>query len=119
MKQLRYFGIKPNPISDKWGKNSPYIVEYYDDQAYPKKWKKARMGFSGGGDNFDPKTGVVINKELYRAQLGRVQPDIVYSTDSKEIATQKKEWLLNEGWPKVKIKKVENEDIEYARGMTK
>jgi len=108
MKQLRHFGIRVDHTS----KNMPYVVEYLDDQGRRTEWKKARMGWRG--DNFNPNTGEIIDKELYRAQLGRVQPDTVYSTDSKEKAEAKKVWLLQEGWPKVRIKTVEHEDIKEA-----
>jgi len=110
MKQLRHF-IK----IDSHSKNMPYTVEYFDDQAIKRKghdrWKKVQFGFRG--DNFTD-TGEVIDKKLAVAQLGRVRPDRVFSTDTREVAEQKKQWLLNEGWPKVRIKKIDNEDIQEA-----
>lgn len=99
MKQLSHFIKK-----DKWGRNMPYVVEYYDDEISPKKWKQSTFGFIGGGGNFDYKTGSIIDKEVYRAQGGKVQPIRKTITEDKQEAEQKLAELKAEGW-KARIKK--------------
>lgn len=75
---------------------SPFKVEYLDDQDSPKRWKTANIGFEG--DNVDRRTGKILDEELYRAQLGHVQPTVIKETDSHQEAEDKLAALRADGW---------------------
>ena len=119
MNPLKHFGIRTKPSKDKWGRNLPYTVEYFDDDEPRRKghtrWKKESFGYSG--DNFT-KEGKIIDKELYRAQLGGVQPDKIFSTDSKAEAEAKRDDLNRRGWDKTRIRYVEEPVINEGSRRT-
>ena len=72
-----------------------YYVEIYDDEVRPKTWRKVILSIN---DQLD--------KESYRATLGQHQAIINYETNDYEIAKNKKEEMLKEGW-KTRIKEVD------------
>jgi len=77
-----------------------FQVLIYDDELPKPRW--VPMTFRWEGENFDSKTGAIIDREIYRAQMGVVQPIPIKFTESKDGAMVAKKQAETNGW-KAKI----------------